>query len=179
MGLVREIAVGVLVGVIVNFIVVGIPFLINYFGVEFPFSLLLLELPIWVTLVIIIILIPTIVMYMRAKYTSGYEVLTGRRPPEYVSCNFVYNAFGVKWRCQYGKASPLSDLFYAYCQPHPYCPECDYEMEPKRMGIFKRYYWKCYKCGKTYKCPVNPYDAKTIIERVLESDIRSGKVKLK
>jgi ribosomal protein L37AE/L43A len=87
------------------------------------------------------------------------------------------NHFGVKWKVLYGGF--LGTEPYAFADGGPYCPECDYEMEAEKRGMLKKYYWKCDHCGKIYKCPVkHPYDAGKIVERLLESEVRSGRLRL-
>lgn len=89
---------------------------------------------------------------------------------------FIRNHFGVKWKVLYGTYYSLDEP-YAFVDGDPLCPDCDYEMKAEQKGLLKRYFWKCEKCGKSYKCTVkNPYDAAVIVERLVESDIRSGRI---
>lgn len=170
---------GVVIGLIVDTIILGLLYVANYFGLDYPWKLLLIDLPLWMTLLAVVVLIPTVAMVLRGIHRSHLHVGLGRRPPEHDVYRFNSNAFGAKWRVSYGRSSPFSDYFYAFCQPHPYCSECDYEMEVEQRGLLKRCYWKCDQCGRRYKCPVNPYDADEIVERMLEADIRSGRLQLK
>jgi len=179
LGTIKDIVKGVVIGLIVDAIILGLPYVANFFGLNYPWQLLLMELPIWITLLAVVVLIPTVAMVLRGRHHRRLHVGLGRRPPEHNVYRFISNTFGVKWRVLYGRSSPFSDSFYAFCQPHPYCPECDYEMEIEQRGLLKRYDWRCDRCGRRYKCPVNPYDADEIVERLLESDIRSGRLQLK
>jgi len=52
-------------------------------------------------------------------------------------------------------------------------------MEAEKRGfLLKKYFWKCYKCGNLYKCPKEHRKAHKIVEKLVESDIRSGKIKV-
>lgn len=91
---------------------------------------------------------------------------------------FIMNHFGVKWKVLYGAYMDIKEP-YAFVDGDPWCPVCDYEMKAEQKGLLKKYYWKCERCGKSYVCPVkNSWDATKIVERLLESEIRSGRMKL-
>jgi len=132
-------------------------------------------MPVWISLLMVLMLVPIVVMYMRAKYTShGFFEVIPSRPTSFKT--FIMNHFGVKWKVLYGTYLTREDP-YAFAEGSPLCPDCDYEMEAEQKGLLKRYYWKCDKCGKSYKCPVkHPYDAGKIVERLLESEARSGRL---
>lgn len=124
----------------------------------------------------------TVVMVLRGR-RYGIVVSTGgpHRPPKAYVFNIEHNYAGVKWKVLYGKASPYRDAeSYAFCHINPYCPKCDYEMQAEMSGwIFKRYYWKCDRCGRFYKCPTRSfYDAHEVVERLVEADVRSWRFKL-
>jgi hypothetical protein len=141
-----------------------------------------MELPFWIMLLVILVLLSSIVMYFRTKYRSReISVRLGRQRPRHDVSEFFGYYFGVKWRVLYGSFLHNSEP-YAFCEPNPYCPnpKCMYEMEAERRGrIFKRWYWRCDRCGEYYKCPTkHPNDASETVERMLEADIRSGRLKL-
>jgi ribosomal protein L37AE/L43A len=124
-------------------------------------------------------LTPIVAMYMRAKYTSHHGVLENIPYRPYVFKTFIMNHFGVKWKVLYGTYLNLSEP-YAFVDGDPLCPDCDYEMKAEQKGLLKKHYWKCERCGKSYKCPVkNPYDATKIVERLLESEIRRADRKVR
>ena len=58
---------------------------------------------------------------------------------------------GVIWRILVGsnvephKTELSRESVFAWPFPHPYCPECDYELERKRI------HWYCMPCRKNYK----------------------------
>jgi len=182
LGTFKKIGIGVIIGLIVNGLVLGVPFILNYVGLNFP-NLFLVETPIWVTFLILTVLIPVIIMFLRVRRLSKNEpmVVFRGRPDCYVQ--HIESIFaGVKWKVLYGKDIPFSHReSYAFCESNPLCPDCEFEMEAEKRGhIFKGYYWKCQSCGKFYKCPTqNPYDAHKLVERLVEADIRSGRLKLK
>ena len=179
MGTAREIAKGVFVGVVVNVILLGFPYLAQSLGLGFPYNLLQMEVPVWIAILAVIILIPTIVMASRRRRSGGILVSTGRRRPESYIVNVEHNYAGVRWKILYGRAGFYRKAEpYAFCCSNPYCPECDYEMEAEERGwLFKRYYWKCDRCGEFYKCPTpHPYDAHEVVERLVEADFRTGRL---
>jgi ribosomal protein L37AE/L43A len=118
--------------------------------------------------------VPIVVMLMRAKYTShGFFEVFKQRPMNIIE-RYSLNYFGVKWKVLYGTYG-LGEDAYAFVDGDPLCPNCDYEMKAEQKGLLKRYYWKCDKCGKSYKVPVSrPYDARGIVERLLESEMRKS-----
>jgi len=177
LGTLREIVKGVFIGLSINGAMGFIHFIANYLGLDSPFEFLLMEMPIWVSVTIFIIVIPTVAFYIRSKYTSRGFISVVRRRPEDYDFTLKYICFGVVWKIL-GVNRVYSTEPYIYCEPHPYCPECDYEMEAERIGLLKRYFWRCYKCGKSYKCSIDPYKASEIVEKLVESDIRTGKIKI-
>lgn len=179
MGTAREIAKGVIIGLVVDIILLGLPYIAQFMGLDFPYNLLQMEVPLWTTILAIIIIIPTIVMVSRRR-RRGIIVSVGRRPPESYIVNVEHNYAGLKWKILYGRAGLYRKAEpYAFCHSNPYCPECDYEMEAEKRGwLSKRYYWKCDRCGKFYKCPTpRPYDAHEVVERLVEADFRTGRLK--
>ena len=85
--------------------------------------------------------------------------------------------FGVIWNILYGHRNPDS-YNYAFCSGGPYCPQCTYEMEPKK-GALNTYEWKCNRCGNTYRCPDNkPKLVKEKVEKFIEAEIRNDNIKL-
>jgi len=51
--------------------------------------------------------------------------------------------------------------------------------EAEKQGIMKNYYWVCKRCGKSYKCPhKSPFYSHEVVEKMLEADIRSGRLTL-
>ena len=144
MGTLKEMVKGILIGLIANAIWLFISVIANYFGWNFPFNLLLMQLPLWIVLLAIIILIPSIVMVMRAKRRYGGVVLRVPKRPRHHVTKFDADMFEVKWKVLYGTFYSIGSEPYAFCESHPFCPECMYEMEAEKRGlIFKRYYWKC------------------------------------
>lgn len=179
MGTLKQITIGVIIGLIVNGLVLGLPFVLNYFGVDYPFNLLMSQFPLWITLLVVIILVPSIIMLSRPKRSGGIFVGGGRNRPESNVYEIEYNYARVKWKVLYGKASPYrSAESHAFCESNPRCPECKYEMEAEKRGIIlKRYHWKCERCGKFYRCPTShPFDAHEVVERLVEADVRSGRL---
>ena len=178
MGITREIAIGLVVGILADALWFLISLALSYFNIGSPFSLLTMELPLWLVIGAILIIIPTAIMFVRAKQKRDMIVELVRRRPTTIIQRFVSNHFGVKWSVLYGQFSLGSDP-YAFCEGSPLCPDCDYEMEAERKGLVKKYYWKCDRCGKSYECPAkSPYEASKIVERLLESEIRSGRLRL-
>jgi ribosomal protein L37AE/L43A len=150
---------------------------LNYLGFSSLLELLLTQTPVWINLLTILMLVPIVVMYMRAKYIShhAFSASIPSRPTQFAT--FIVNRFGVKWKALYGTYLLGRQDPYAFVEGNPLCPDCDYEMEAEQKGLLKRYYWKCDRCGKSYKCPVKqPYDASRIVERLLESEARSGRL---
>jgi hypothetical protein len=180
LGTFKQIGIGVIIGLIVDGLVLGVPFVLSVFGIVSPLNLLMTQFPIWITLLAVIILVPSIIMLLRPK-SRGISVAVVRNRPEGNVFTITYYYAGVKWRVLYGRArSYTRSEPYAFCEPHPQCPECDYEMETEKKGILlKNYHWKCDRCGTFYKCPKNhPYDAYEVVERLVEADIRTGRLKL-
>lgn len=174
MGFAKEALKGILIGVVTDCIIIGATFAFNYFNL---FNLLSIQIPIWIFMLLLVVLLPTIVMVSRARRHSEMSVSILRRRPERDVRQFESKDFGVKWKILYGSYTFYSDP-YAFCEPYPYCPTCMYEMKAKKRGFFNRYFWKCDRCGKFYKCPDNnPYMSETI-EKLLEADIRSGRIRL-
>jgi tRNA(Ile2) C34 agmatinyltransferase TiaS len=99
-----------------------------------------------------------------------------RGKPEIPDFIIKYPFSGVIWKVL-GKHQLIGEP-YMYCEPNPYCPECDYEMEAEKIGLFRRWFWKCNKCGRLYKCPKEHHKSHEIVEKLVESDIRSGKIKV-
>ena len=73
MGLGKEIAKGVLIGVIGEVIVIILSFLANHLGI---IDLMTVQLPVWIFLAIIIILVPAAVMASRVRRPSERIILT-------------------------------------------------------------------------------------------------------
>lgn len=175
MGLGKEIAKGVLIGVIGEVIVIILSFLANHLGI---IDLMTVQLPVWIFLAIIIILVPAAVMASRVRRPSERIILTAHSRPNHIIGEFTAEQFGVKWRVLYGSFLPSSEP-YAFCKSHPHCPRCDYEMTAKKKGLLKRYYWKCVPCNKYYKVPQKtPHEASDIVEKLLEAEIRTGRQSL-
>lgn len=180
MGVLKAIGEGILAGLVVEGILLVLSALANYFGLGLPFNLLLMKIPFWITLLAVLASLSSVAIYIRAKRRVGGVLLRIPRRPEYDVTIFDVNLFGVKWKVLYGTYFIGSEP-YAFCDGGPYCPNCMYEMEAEKRGlIFKRYYWKCDRCGKWYKCPAKtPYDAKRIVEKMVESEVRSGRLRPK
>jgi len=115
---------GIFVGLIVDIILVGLPYLAQSLGLDFPNYLFQMEVPLWITVLAIIIVIPTVVMVSRRR-KHGIFVSTGRRPPKSYVVNIEHNYAGVKWKVLYGRARLYREAGpYAFCFSNPYCPEC-------------------------------------------------------
>lgn len=183
MGTFKQICIGVIIGLIVDGIVLGVPFIFNYIGLNSPFNLLLVETPIWVSFLIVAILIPTIIMVLSVRWRSKDEPMVGifRGRPEGDVFTLRYNYEGVKWRVLYGRANRyIRSEPYSFCESNPECPKCECEMEAEKRGvILRRYHWKCDRCETFYRCPTkHPFDAHQVVERLVEADVRSGRLKL-
>lgn len=176
LGTLKEIAKGIIIGLAVNGICFLLSFGLSYLGVNSLLNVLTMQFPFWVTLVIILMSIPIVAMYIESRHAShGFVAVVPRRPEPAIM--FTMNHFGVKWKVLYGGF--LGTEPYAFHDGGPYCPDCDYEMEAEKRGLLRRYYWKCDCCGKLYECPIkHPYDAGKIVERLLESEVRSGRLRL-
>jgi ribosomal protein L37AE/L43A len=175
MGVLKEVLKGVLIGLLTNVAIWFIQFIAHIFGFSSLFDFMLIEVPLWVFISALIIVIPTMTFYIRSKYTSSYKVSVGHMRPPIYDFTIKYSHFGVQWKLL-GKHQ-LSGEPYIYCEPNPYCPNCDYEMEAEKRGfILKKYFWKCHNCGNLYKCPKEHYKAHEIVEKLVESDIRRGKI---
>lgn len=178
LGTTKDVAIGVIVGILADALWFLISSAFSYFNVSSPFSLLTMELPLWLVICAVLIVIPTAIMFVRARQKRGMIVELIRKRPTNIIQKLASNHFGVKWNVLYGRFSLHSDP-YAFCQVNPLCPDCDCEMEAEKKGLIKKYYWKCDRCGKSYECPAkSPYEASKIVERLLESEIRSGRLKL-
>jgi ribosomal protein L37AE/L43A len=179
LGTAREVAKGVIIGLVVDIILLGLPYLTRALGFNLQFDLLQMGVPLWITILIIIVIIPTIAMASRRR-GGGIVVSTGRRRPESDVVNVEHNYAGVRWKILYGRVSLYrTEEPYAFCFSNPYCPKCDYEMEAEERGmLFKRHYWRCDRCGNFYKCPTShPFDAHEVVERLVEADFRTGRLK--
>lgn len=178
MGTAKELAKGIAVGLVVNGILFLLSFGLNYLGFNSAIDLLNMQLPFWITLVVILMSVPIAAMYVESKRNRG-SVHVGSIPSRpNPALTYEMENFGVKWKVLYGPFPHTFRQPYAFTT-NPYCPNCDYEMETEKRGLLKKYYWKCHRCGKLYKCPAkHAFDADRIVERLLESEIRSGRVKL-
>lgn len=175
----KGIAIGVIIGLISNVLLALIGFLFNYY---FGSDLFNVKIHLWVMVAIILMVIPIVVMLVRSHYISKNISFVVKDRPLYPihTRTFEMNRFGVKWKVLYYD-NPLSlEKPYAFADGGPYCPDCDYEMQTEKRGIItKKYFWKCYRCNKSYKCDIkDPYKAREIVERLLESEIKSGRLKL-
>ncbi len=178
LGTAKEIAIGLVIGIAGNALWFIISSALSYLNISSPFSLLTMELPLWLVIGAILLVFPIAIMLIRARQKREMVVELIRRRPTDVIKRFVSDHFGVKWNILYGRFSLHSDP-YAFCEVHPLCPDCDYEMKAEKKGLIKKYYWQCDRCGKSYKCPAkSPYEASKIVERLLEAEIRSGRLKL-
>ncbi len=169
----REIAIGVIISAIGSYI----SYILNTRGV---FDLVNIQFPLWIIIIAIVILLTFMIIYMRFKRkSSDIFVSVARKRPRNNVTTFDTDMFGVKWKVDYGSFTFSSEP-YAWCKSKPYCPDCLYEMDTEKRGrLFKNHYWKCHKCGKYYKCTSkSPYNSHEIIEKMLEADIRSGRLKL-
>ena len=177
MGLLKDLGKGILIEVIVIIVVYFISTIANYFGVGYPFNLLLLEYPLWITAVAIILLIPIVVMLARRKRPSPHIGVLPRRP-DYNVVVGSYMMYGVRWKFLYGQSSRLSDP-YVFVESRPYCHPCDFKMDVDKKGLFlKKFYWKCERCGEFYECPKGKqFTADEVVERMIESDIASGRIR--
>lgn len=178
MGFARDIAIGVIAGLICIPIEYVGSLVLNYFGL---INLMNVQFPIWITLFLVVTAITIVAMIARTRYFGGgASVFIHRSRPDHIVAEFSYPQFGVNWKVLYG--SHVSDFLhpYAWAESNPYCPKCNYEMKEQLRGsIFKRSYWKCDRCGKFYKVPMrDSYDAHEVVERLLESDINTGRIKL-
>jgi ribosomal protein L37AE/L43A len=171
MGTLKEIGKGVIVGLIVNGLIILFHFIANLIGLGSPLEFLFLEIPLWTLVAAFIIIIPTVTFYIRSKYTSGPIVSVVRTKPALYDFTIEYLYHGVLWRVFV--KNELNGEPYIYCEPNPYCPECHYEMEAEKRGLLRRHFWKCDKCGRLYKCPKEHRKAHEIVEKLVESDIRS------
>jgi len=82
LGTAREIAKGVVIGLVVNSIILGLPYLARALGLNLQYDLLQMEVPLWIAILTIIVLIPTIFMVSRQRRKGGFFVSTGRSAPE-------------------------------------------------------------------------------------------------
>jgi len=163
---------GVIIGLTVNALWALISFLSQHFGVQPLIDLLNLQLPLAITIGVVIIALSIAIMVLKARHPGMSVAVIPRRP--YPAKTYSFNHFGVKWNVLYGGGNFLGTQNYAFVDGDPHCPNCDYEMNYAEKGIiFKKYYWKCEMCGKLYKCPVShPYEAGKIVERLLETHMR-------
>lgn len=178
LGLERSLALGVIVGLIVEIIIYVISFIASLFGLPLVFEM---HIPFWLVLLLILVSISSTAIYSRQKRKIGVGVLSAvRHRPSYKVTPVESEMFGVKWNLLYGASTVIDPVFYAFCEGGPYCPDCLYEMEAEKKGVvFKQYYWKCDRCGRRYRCPAKtPYEAERMVERMLESEIRSGRLKV-
>jgi hypothetical protein len=161
--------------ILINVVLPSLPNLLNL-----PFTIKI-ELPTSIVVSAIVMLTATLIFYSRTK-RHGYIIASTahRRPerPERIKRKFGVNLFGVQWDVLYG-SHLLGSADYAFCDGGPYCLNCSYEMNAKRIGLIrKRYHWICDMCGRTYKCPDNNPYARDKVERYAESEIRSGRIQL-
>lgn len=177
MGFRKTLLLGIVTGLIVEGIVYGISFVVSRFGLSFLFEM---QMPFWLVLFSILFTFSSVAFYFRAKSKNGGFIAVIPSRPSYYVVRFKSTMFSVKWNLLYGTSSTIDPVYYAFCDGGPYCPDCMYEMDAEMKGLIpKRYYWKCDRCGKSYKCPANtPYDAERMVEKMLESEIRSGRLKV-
>ena len=71
LGTLKEIGKGVAIGLLIDGAMGFIHFIANCLGLDSPFEFLLMEMPIWISVTVFIIVIPTVAFYIRSKYTSG------------------------------------------------------------------------------------------------------------
>lgn len=108
------------------------------------------------------------------KSRAFFSVIRGR--PSHIDYAFNVDMFGVKWRALYGHSFGNQ---YAFSEG-PFCPTCMFEMDSVKKGFFfTKRYWHCIPCNKYYRIPTeSSYDAGKAVERYIESEIRSGRIKL-
>ena len=129
-------------------------------------------------------LLPIVIMISRPKRLGGGVVASiGRNPPNDNVYQITKSYYGVVWKGLYGYRRGIglarSQQPYAYFESDPYCPKCDYKMEEVYAGkLRKSWHWKCDRCGSLYKCPDNDKYAYNKVERLIESDIRTGRITL-
>jgi hypothetical protein len=178
LGLARDIFVSVVSGLVGTLILYGLSLLANILGWKDPLSLLFLKLPFW-TVIITILGLGVLVYVVRGRH-QGISFASGsyRQRPRYNVSEIMYSSFGVHWRVLY-RSLAFNLAPYAFCESKPFCPNCKYEMgSPRKRGILKRFSWKCERCGRTYRCPEDHVlDANDVVERFVESDIRSGRLR--
>ena len=178
MGIGKEVLKGVIIVIIVDIVVLGLPHVANLLGLDFPYDILHMDVPLWITVLAVIIIIPTVAMVSRRRRHTGFLAAVRGRP-RHIHWTLSYAAFGVLWNVLYGRSFTFTQP-YAFCESEPLCPHCKYEMKAKQSGLLKLFHWHCDRCGKSYRCPEEgPYEASDVVERLVESDIRSGRIKLK
>ena len=177
LGLLKEVSIAVVAGLIGSAILYVIGLIASFLGWANLLNVLFVNLPLWTTLLAVLI-IAVLVYTARGRRREIYAKSIPRRPRYNVSGG-TYHHFDVYWHFLYGSFS-LNSEPYAFCEPHPFCPDCKCELEsPRKRGIFRRYFWKCERCEKTYKCPENhTFDADEVVEKLVESDIRTGRLRL-
>jgi hypothetical protein len=172
------VSIAVFAGIIGNAILYGVSLFASFLGWKDPLNILFLNLPIW-TVLLTVLPITVLVYVVRSRSYDGMNIGTVKQRPGYNTVEGVYPHFSVDWHFVYGSFAPYSER-YVFCKPNPFCPKCECEMgPPSKQGISRQYYWKCERCGKTYKTPKNhPLDAWETVEKLAESDIRTGRMKL-
>jgi hypothetical protein len=174
-GFAKEVVKGILIGVLSDGIIIATSFGFNQLGI---LNIANIQIPIWVFVLLITVLIPVVFMASRARRHSDRSFDSVRMRPSKIIRELEYGRFNVKWRVLYGSMLTFSEP-YVFVEPYPYCPDCTYKMEAEKKGmVFKRYFWKCDHCGKFYRCPDNNQYVYDVVERLVDSDIRSGRVNL-
>lgn len=176
MGDSKEITKGIIIAVIADSIIISASFLINYFGL---INFISVQIPIWFFVILLLIIIPVILAGSRFRKHPEMSVSLIRGRPRHIIGEFTSKMFGVDWRVLLGRSTTFSEP-YAFCESKPRCPICDYEMDFEKKGLLRRYYdWFCVRCNKYYRIPQkSPYEASYIVEKCLESDIRTGRTKV-
>lgn len=147
--------------------------------ISYPVVLKILNwnVPVWQATLIPLIFILVVYMIWRLRQREkGFFKAIPRRP-EHLLVIFDVRLFGVDWKVLYGSYFRLGNP-YAFAEG-PYCPSCKYELDIVKMGLRKKYHWKCIPCGRFYQCPdEGPYEADEIVEKYVESEIRGGRLKV-
>jgi len=173
-GFFKKFVEAVTVKLIVEIIFAVVILVLGYLNRDMILSFLLLyQLPTWVTIAVAfsIIFLVGIALVIHSSSKGGGFVYAARHRPENPKYIFNVNMFSVKWKVLYGP--------YAFSEG-PFCPKCMFEMDSEKKGLLiKKYYWRCVPCNKFYENPERfPFDAERAVEKYIESEIRSGHLKL-
>lgn len=147
-----------LVGIIIAAIFTT-PFILEIFTkikliTQFIIPLLFWKWSGWIALVIVLLIL-LIINKINKRRVTKQSIF--QKPPKYYASHdrrVEEREFaGVIWRILVGsnvepfKTELTRESVFAWPFPHAYCPECDYELERRRVD------WYCMPCNKYYKIP--------------------------